>query len=337
MDLKSSDVQWLCIGKSVQGSSHLKSQLPNQDAIDWILGTLPQDHEGPPVILAVSDGHGSAKSFRSDRGSKFAVESTIKVLKDFFLGNQAENNVNIATLKDITQNLLPKLISDEWIKQVQSDLHKEPISQKEKEVLLEKSDQGALESIENNPLLVYGATLLATLVTELYIVYIQLGDGDIFTVDASGHSNRPLPKDERLIANETTSLCSPKAWNEFNIHVDWFLEKSTKELPVLIFLSTDGYSNSFLTDDEFFKIGKDYLEIIRDKGIYNLERQLKDFLEQTSEKGSGDDITLGIIKRIESEDRDYLVGVTSNIQKKTEILEKTMNQNLDNYSNLEKK
>jgi len=32
-------------------------------------------------------------------------------------------------------------------------------------------------------------------------------------------------------------------------------------------LSTDGYANSFRSDEDFLKIGHDYLEIIREQGI----------------------------------------------------------------------
>ncbi|MFM7713741.1 MAG: protein phosphatase 2C domain-containing protein, partial [Microcystis sp.] len=60
-------LKWRCIGESVKGASHVRSGLPNQDAIRW----FPESGIGLPLILAVSDGHGSAKSFRSDRGSRF--------------------------------------------------------------------------------------------------------------------------------------------------------------------------------------------------------------------------------------------------------------------------
>ena len=42
----------------------VRQGLRNQDAIDHCLA----DDGSPPVVLAVADGHGSAKSFRSDVG-----------------------------------------------------------------------------------------------------------------------------------------------------------------------------------------------------------------------------------------------------------------------------
>ena len=54
----------------------------------------------------------------------------------------------------------------------------------------------------------YGSTLLVAVVTEEFLVCFQLGDGDILAVsNATGVAERAVPKDETLIANETTSLC----------------------------------------------------------------------------------------------------------------------------------
>ena len=70
----------------------------------------------------------------------------------------------------------------------------------------------------------YGATLLVLMVTEQFALYLQLGDGEMLIVTESpSHRNpaqpffevsRPLPKDESLIANETTSLCRDDAKRE---------------------------------------------------------------------------------------------------------------------------
>src|SRR5687767_9021763 len=61
---------WKVTGRSVRGASHERKDLPNQDAIVW----RPPDGEGLPLVLAVSDGHGSSKYIRSDVGAKLAAE-----------------------------------------------------------------------------------------------------------------------------------------------------------------------------------------------------------------------------------------------------------------------
>ncbi|MEJ7709405.1 MAG: protein phosphatase 2C domain-containing protein [Pyrinomonadaceae bacterium] len=57
------------IGETVAGASHLRAGIPNQDAILC----LRESSVGVPLIISISDGHGSNKCFRSDRGSRFAV------------------------------------------------------------------------------------------------------------------------------------------------------------------------------------------------------------------------------------------------------------------------
>jgi serine/threonine protein phosphatase PrpC len=251
--------KWRCIGESVLGASHKHSGLPNQDAIQW----YPESGIGLPMILAVSDGHGSTKSFRSDRGSRMAVETAIKVIQEFFLSSQS-SDINFSALKDAAERLLPQRLVNEWRKAVNEDLglsendeekltNKPNFTDEEKQILVEKDGEAAWKAVENNHFLAYGATLLAVLVTESFIVYIQLGDGDILEVNSKGNTTRLLERDPKLIANETTSLCLDKAWNEFQVHVELYPKGTPKQMPALILVSTDGYSNSFSTDEGFFK------------------------------------------------------------------------------------
>ena len=48
-----------------------------------------------------------------------------------------------------------------------------------------------------DPVIAYGSTLLAGLLTSRTLVLVQIGDGDILSVDASGVSSRPFPHDEQ--------------------------------------------------------------------------------------------------------------------------------------------
>jgi hypothetical protein len=94
-----------------------------------------------------------------------------------------------------------------------------------------------------------------------------------------------------LIANQTTSLCQPEAWKDFRS--SWVIGSA---LPSLVLLSTDGYANSFRSDEDFLKIGQDYLEIIRQQGIASLAEELPAILTEATQQGSGDDITLAILQ-----------------------------------------
>ncbi len=336
-------LKWRCLGESVRGASHVRSGLPNQDAIRW----FPESGIGLPLILAVSDGHGSAKSFRSDRGSCFAVETAIKVIQEFFLSSQS-SDINFSALKDAAQRLLPPRLVNEWRKAVNKDLglsendeekltNKPNFTDEEKKILVDKDGEAAWQAVENNYFLAYGATVLAVLVTEFFIVYIQLGDGDILEVDSKGNTTRPLERDPNLIANETTSLCMNKAWNEFQVHLEQYPKGTPKQMPALILVSTDGYSNSFSTDEGFFKIGQDYRQMFKSNLTEEVRQKLEGFLQETSEKGSGDDITLGMIKRLETDDRDYLTDRVEDLDRKVILVEESNMRQQENISVFESK
>lgn len=336
-------LKWQCIGKSVQGASHKHSGLPNQDAIEW----YPKSGIGSPLILAISDGHGSAKSFRSHKGSCLAVKTAIKVIQEFSLLSQDNQNsdVNLSNLenyKDAAERILPQRIVNEWIKAVNKDLdlpencpidknftEQVNFTDEEKHSLVQKDGEVAWQAVENNRLLAYGATLLAVLVTEFFIVYVQLGDGDILQVDSKGNTTRPLKRNPKLIANETTSLCMDKAWNEFQVYTELYPKDSPKEKPALILIATDGYSNSFSTDEGFFKIGQEYRQMFKSNLIEDIGEQLEDFLQETSEKGSGDDITLGIIKRLEKDDQDHLEYLEKRVTSVKKKVDSSMRQQED--------
>jgi len=115
-------------------------------------------------------------------------------------------------------------------------------------------------------------------------------------VSEQGEVGRPLPKDERLFANETTSLCSRNAWSDFRFG----FQSLVGAPPALILVSTDGYANSFVNEEAFFKVGKDVLEILLSDGVETVERSLEPWLVEASETGSGDDITLAIICRLDA-------------------------------------
>jgi hypothetical protein len=104
-------------------------------------------------------------------------------------------------------------------------------------------------------------------------------------------------------------------------------------MPALILVATDGYANSFPSEEEFVKIGRDYREMIGQNGITYVGQQLEDFLKETSEGGSGDDITLGIIRRVEENDPDYHSIRLTSVEKKGEVMTKKISD-IDSEINL---
>ena len=282
---------WRVAGQSVRGASHVRAGIPNQDAIGW----LPESGTGLPLVLAVSDGHGSTKCFRSDVGARLAVETTTRVIQEFLEG--LDGLTSLSATKRWAEDNLPREIVRRWRDAVADDVSAHPLASVELNQLEAKEGTDKRRQAALEPVLAYGATTLTVLVTESFVLHLQLGDGDILTVSGTGEVSRvPLPVDERLFANQTTSLCSRDAWREFQTH----FQVLSGLPPALILVSTDGYGNSFRDEAGFFMVGADILEMIRSDGLDAVDGRLQTWLTEASQEGSGDDITLGILCRMDA-------------------------------------
>jgi serine/threonine protein phosphatase PrpC len=284
-------MKWKVTAASARGSSHIRSGLPNQDACEFRNGDRSSALR---AVLAVSDGHGGARHFRSHVGSALAANTAIHVLYDSLDAILAETGAGLRNqpLEDAVPALTNRMCKD-WRNSVRSDLENNPLTVPELEAVEAAEGPAARASVEQDPVLAYGATLLATAVSDDFVLCLQLGDGDILAVDESGRTMRPIAADDRLVANQTTSLCQATAAQEFRSAV-------LREFPAMVLVSTDGYANSFRSDADFMKIGADYLDIVRKQGIDALSEELPGILTGASEEGSGDDITLGVLHRVGS-------------------------------------
>jgi hypothetical protein len=285
---------WCVICSSVKGASHKRSGKPNQDRIKCSANPFVV----MPLTLAVADGHGGKAYFRSDRGAEFAVETAIEVcrrLEDATWDILKDKKINDSLSREIVQK---------WVEKVNSDIQINPFSTDEETLLKTKKEQITKRpgGLSNEGLTAYGSTLIIVVIQNSFILYLQLGDGNILLVSPTGEIDKPLPKDDRLFGNETTSLCLPESWSDFRFRL--LPIDSTNPPPALILLSTDGYANSFSQDSEFEKVGKDILEIICEhpdgiqEGISSIRENLPIWLNIASEKGSGDDTTVGILCNI---------------------------------------
>lgn len=277
--------RWRVVGHSVRGATHERTGAPNQDAIRW----LPESSVGLPLILALADGHGSRRAFRSETGARLAVETSLQVIGDFLQG-QTENE-SLSAIKRTAEEWLPRALVRRWLEAVEAHLAAHPLSAVELKLPGADHPETIPQAGPSNMYLAYGTTILVTAVTEAFILYLQLGDGEILTVSLDGEVTRPLPKDERLFANETTSLCSRDAWRDFRV----CFQVITNTSPALILLSTDGYPNSFRDEQGFLKVGSDILEMVRDSGLDMVNDRLESWLKESTHEGSGDDVTLGLI------------------------------------------
>jgi hypothetical protein len=284
---------------SVPGASHLRSGLPNQDAFAIKQG----DGRFIPVVLSVADGHGSARCPRSDRGSKFGVDAALAA----FLAHLPSDARDLdATRKIVHEKVIPAAVTA-WRRAVEQDLLFDPLkpqnastpavpaaSASTSPAACPASDAGEKFTERCPPnYLAYGSTLLVAAAYPNLWVFMQLGDGDILLVDDAGVVTAALPDDPTLMADQTTSLCQIDCEQKFRVAV---LARSEAD-PALVQLSTDGYANSFQSRAGFEKTGPDTLNLLYEHGRAMLDENMEQWLRETTESGSGDDVTVGFLFR----------------------------------------
>ncbi len=288
-------------GTSIRGASHARDALPNQDAL-----ALWQANESGCIVAAVADGHGGARHFRSAVGSRFAVDAAVNAMRRVAADWEA---ADVEKQSQIASSELPQTIVADWTEQVRRHLETNPITDAEWQALAAAAGDDARAQVESYTNLAYGATLIAALVTSGQILLLQVGDGDALLVAPDGKAWHPIPKDDRLTGEFTTSICRENAAADFR-HAIARIETSVS----LLMLATDGYANSFRTDADFLQVGTDVLQMVRNYGVTQVEKQLPQILEHASANGSGDDITMAVVYLRES---DRFVGAGKSTARST--------------------
>ena len=263
-------------GKSVKGATHEKNGLPLQDncKIEEISDKI--------TIIAVADGHGSSKCPRSDRGSLIAVNTFCTVMKNYLLnyGKEKDGLTNLVTFLNREGDMrFAQDICEEWQARVKQSYYKN----KAENV---KDDNGNTDWKKVYSL--YGTTLLGMLITDTFVFSFQIGDGDINYVTAEEIS--PLVEPERFLGTETHSLSKVDAWRKAVASVR--RKNADEDTPYMYMLSTDGFVNSYISQEEFYKTCREYYEMIGQHGYEAVRNNLEKWLKETSELGCGDDITV---------------------------------------------
>ena len=269
------------------GTSHVRSGKVCQDA------AYARYQEGDRYAVAlVSDGHGGANYFRSDRGSRFAMEATRKAIGRFMVNFEDNRKGNLALealqrnperyLKQLEQNIVY-----EWRELVKQDYYPHPFTDAEIDQMSEKYYADADAAF----IKAYGATLIAVVVYPGKFWFgLHVGDGKCVAFDAEGLPSQPIPWDDRCFLNVTTSLCDARPLESFRhcIHFDRF--------PSAIFVGSDGIDDSFATDADLYGFYEEVVRTFREKTYEEACEEVDKFLPVLSEKGSGDDVSVsGVI------------------------------------------
>ena len=254
----------ITFGCSVRGAAHIRADMPCQDS------HIIQQHSDY-TILAVADGHGSSSCPFSQDGSNIAVQTFCDLMTSYYEKNSWEDLISF--LNRDGKIAVPKEIELEWKKRViEFDEHAE-----------RNSSNCALASIFK----LYGTTLLGLLITKKFIYAFQLGDGDIICVNQDEVS--AVLDSEYLLGVETFSLSNENAWK---YACSTIIASKKNNFPSLYILSTDGFSNSHVSQEDFYQTCRDYYELFTTQQQDYVKENLKQWLNETSAEGCGDDITV---------------------------------------------
>jgi hypothetical protein len=251
------------------------ARLPNQDAV----AAYPIGSYG--AVAAVADGHGHRRHFRSSRGSRLAVAVACEAAQD--LAGRIDRCPAAGQVEDETRAVLVPAITGRWRAAVSHDLDGEPFT---------PAQEASRAATGDDAVIAYGSTLLLAVVWRQWLVLAQIGDGDIVAVRPDGGVLLPVPDDPSLDGWQTTSLCEPRAVDEFRAAV---VDLSSTAL-LGVMLATDGYGNAQLADQWTEVFSQDLAELVATCDPESLADQLPVWAGRcASGEGSGDDTTIALL------------------------------------------
>ena len=264
---------WQAVTATERGAAHRVAGIPNQDAV----ATTPLENGG--MVVAVADGHGHSRHFRSARGARLAVSIACRAARDLAArpgglpgpGHEEE---------ELRSVLVPGIVG-RWRDAVLADVAAEPFTGPEDAV--RRGDDATIP---------YGATLLLAAGRGERLLLAQIGDGDILGIGPDGTAVLPVPGDPLLDGRHTTSLCSPRAAGSFRVAAAGLA--ATPLLGVL--LATDGYGNAQVARAWEAAVSADLAGLIPAHPASRLASKLPEWAARcASLDGSGDDTTLALL------------------------------------------
>jgi Protein phosphatase 2C len=265
---------WLALTASQLGAAHLAAGLPNQDAV------AARQVRPDVLVAAVADGHGHRRHFRSAHGSRLAVAVACEAAQEL-AARLDEFDAAGPIESEAVRSLVPA-ITGRWRDAVREDVAADPFTAQEE----------AVRASSDDALIAYGSTLLLAVAGQRWLVLVQIGDGDIMGIQPDGRPLLPVPGDPSLDGHQTTSLCGPRAEDQFRVAV---VDTSTTAL-LGVMLATDGYGNAQMADPWTDAVSADLAGLINDRSPEWLAGHLPLWASRcASADGSADDTTIALL------------------------------------------
>jgi serine/threonine protein phosphatase PrpC len=255
---------------SVLGAAHRRQGKPCQDA------SLSTELVGPDgqtlQLLAVADGHGSSRSWLSQRGSALACAAAQGAVAEALARTPPNDE---AAWGQLLREGLAATVHRRWQAAIAADWPQH------------SPDPAApLEPVA------YGCTLGVLLLTPQWWGCTGLGDWDLVAVDRDG-SAQLLSQEEGIGSHgggeATASLCLPRGETLWAQRAHLQPLRGQPQLQALV-LSTDGVRKSCASDADFLALCSQVIQLEE-------PQQLQRGLEQITRDGSGDDVSLAMALR----------------------------------------
>ncbi|MBQ8179217.1 MAG: protein phosphatase 2C domain-containing protein [Candidatus Methanomethylophilaceae archaeon] len=276
---------------SLRGASHESKGTPCQDSSGSFQG---RDY----TLVVVSDGHGGNRHFRSDVGSRLAVEAT-RVVVDRCMSDHGFRAA-ITSSPEETMFRLTNAVITEWVAMVEAYDSSERLTESELEHITGNN------ITEGDTIKRYGATLLAGVLSDDIVFGFQIGDGEFMVMTEPDGCWGVMPVDDDCFLNNTTSICGSDASGRFRhftmfqsgvIHAGspTFRHYDADPLKVgSIIVCTDGLSTSFNSYESLCRYCEAAMEAIRsDEG----RQSLGENLAIRSRSNMEDDVSLSMAVR----------------------------------------
>ena len=255
---------------SVLGAAHRRQGKPCQDA------SLSAELLGPDgqtlQLLAVADGHGSSRSWLSQRGSALACAEAQRAVAEALARTPPSDE---AAWRQLLREGLAATVHRRWRAAIAADW---PQHSPDPAVPLEP--------------VAYGCTLGVLLLAPRWWGCTGLGDWDLVAVDRDG-SAQLLSQEEAIgshgAGEATASLCLPQGETLWVQRAQLQPLSGQRQLQALA-LSTDGVRKSCASDADFLALCSQVIQLEE-------PQQLQRGLEQITREGSGDDVSLAMALR----------------------------------------
>lgn len=269
----------LCFDCRCRGESHKSTGKPCQD---YSFSETTSDY----AIAIVSDGHGGARYYRSDVGSRLLVEIVAHCLAEFAKGipsgtfqGKSYTPIGIGEpLPAVLQQLFGAIVVG-WRNAVMEHAGKHPLTDEEKSIAVPQDDHEWEKT--------YGCTLIASLRTSSYWLAFQVGDGKCVAIRADGTPCEPIPWDDRCFLNKTTSICDTDALSRFRCCYG-----GVDTVPAAIFLGSDGIDDSFGEEENLYNFYVQLAKGFSQDGHETTVKDLEHSLPILSKRGSQDDMSV---------------------------------------------